>query len=164
MSQFWSRLPEALLRMLLWILVHSLYRIRTEGRENAPAKGGALLVANHLSLVDALLLMSSMQRRVRFLIFKDIYERPLVKPFARMVEAIPISSDVHPREMIRSLREASDCIQSGHVVCIFAEGQMTRTGQLLPFRRGLERIMKGGENRRSHTGRLVHHGRHCKPG
>src|SRR5438093_3750672 len=70
MSQFWSRLPEALLRMLLWILVHSLYRIRTEGRENAPAKGGALLVANHLSLVDALLLMSSMQRRVRFLDFQ----------------------------------------------------------------------------------------------
>src|ERR1700689_3464611 len=62
-----------------------------------------------------------------------------------MMKAIPISSELHPREMIRSLHVASEALREGEVVCIFAEGQITRTGQLLPFRRGLERIMKGVE-------------------
>src|ERR1700689_1965087 len=60
-----------------------------------------------------------------------------------MMKAIPISSELHPREMIRSLHVASEALREGEIVCIFAEGQITRTGQLLPFRRGLERIMKG---------------------
>ncbi len=138
-------LPDALLRLLLWLGTHTIYRIRVEGRDNIPEKGGALFVSNHLSFVDALLLLASTDRRIRFIMFKDIYEHPLVYPFARMMRAIPISSTQRPREMIRSLREASDTIRSGHVVCIFAEGQITRIGQLLPFRRGLERIMKGVE-------------------
>ncbi len=135
-------LPDALLRLLLWLLTHSLYRIRVEGRDNIPAKGGALFVANHLSFIDALLLIASTERRIRFIILKDIYDHPFVKPFARIMEAIPISSKLRPRDMIRSLREASDSIRAGRVVCIFAEGQITRIGQLLPFRRGFERIMK----------------------
>ena len=69
----------------------------------------------------------------------------LVKPFAKMMKAIPISSEQRPREMIRSLHTASDALRNDEIVCIFAEGQITRTGQLLPFRRGLERIMKGVE-------------------
>src|SRR5262249_23695901 len=135
-------LPDALARLIVWFLVHTLYRIRVEGRNNIPARGGALFVCNHLSLVDALLLMASTELRGRFLMFKDYYERPLIKPFAKLAGAIPISSEQDPREMIRSLRNASDWIRSGHVVGIFAEGEMSRTGQLLPFRRGLERIMK----------------------
>src|SRR6185312_5451812 len=74
---------------------------------------------------------------------QGIYEMPAVKPFAKIGRAIPISSEQHPREMIRSLQTASDALRKGEIVCIFAEGQITRTGQLLPFRRGLERIMKG---------------------
>ena len=138
-------LPDALLRLLLWFIAHSIYRIRVEGRDNIPEKGGALFVSNHLSFVDALLLLTSTDRRVRFLIFKDFYDHPLIKPFARIMRAIPISSQLRPREMIRSLKTASEAIRSGEVVCIFAEGQITRIGQLLPFRRGLERIMKGVE-------------------
>ena len=138
-------LPEALMRLVVLFLVHSIYRVRVEGRENIPARGGALFVSNHLSLIDALLLMASTGRRVRFLIFKDIYERPLIKPFAKLLGTIPISPALYPKEMLRSLRTATEWIEAGHVVCIFAEGQMTRTGQLLPFRRGLEKIMKGVE-------------------
>jgi len=136
-------LPDSLLRLALWFATRTVYKIRVEGRENIPERGGALLVSNHLSFVDALLLMASTDRFIRFLIFQAIYEHPVVKPWAKIMKAIPISSTQRPREMIRSLREATDAIQRGQVVCIFAEGQITRIGQLLPFRRGFERIMKG---------------------
>jgi acyl-[acyl-carrier-protein]-phospholipid O-acyltransferase/long-chain-fatty-acid--[acyl-carrier-protein] ligase len=136
-------LPDSLLRLVLWMLTHSIYRIRVEGRDNIPESGGALFVANHMSLVDGLLLIASTDRNIRFLIFKDIYERPAVKPFMRILRAIPISSQLRPRDMLRSLRDASEAIQAGEVVCIFAEGQITRIGQMLPFRRGFERIMRG---------------------
>ena len=75
--------------------------------------------------------------------YKGIYDLPLVKPFAKMMRVIPISSELRPREMLQSLRAASNAIRDGEIVCIFAEGQITRIGQLLPFRRGMERIMKG---------------------
>ena len=136
-------LPDSLLRLVLFMVTHSIYRIRVEGRDNIPESGGALFVSNHMSLVDALLLLASTDRPIRFLIFKDIYDQPHIKPFAKMIRAIPISSQLRPRDMIHSLREASDAIRNGEIVCIFAEGQITRIGQLLPFRRGMERIMKG---------------------
>jgi acyl-[acyl-carrier-protein]-phospholipid O-acyltransferase / long-chain-fatty-acid--[acyl-carrier-protein] ligase len=136
-------LPDSLLRFVLWAATSSIYRIRVEGRGNIPETGGALFVSNHMSFVDALLLMASTDRSIRFLMFKDIYDLPYIKPFAKMIRAIPISSEQRPREMIHSLREATQALQKGDVVCIFAEGQITRTGQLLPFRRGMERIVKG---------------------
>ena len=135
-------LPDALLRFLLWCATHSLYRIRIVGRDHIPAKGGALFVCNHVSYVDALLLLASTDRQVRFMMYKGHYELPHVKPFARILGVIPISSEQRPREMIKSLQTASDAIRAGEVVCIFAEGQITRIGHLLPFRRGFERIMK----------------------
>ena len=135
-------LPDSLLRFLLWIATHTLYRVRVMGRDHIPAKGGALFVCNHLSLADAMLLQASTDRPIRFIMLKALYDAPLIKPFARIMRAIPISSELRPREMIKSLQTASEAIQNGEVVCIFAEGQITRIGQLLPFRRGFERIMK----------------------
>jgi acyl-[acyl-carrier-protein]-phospholipid O-acyltransferase / long-chain-fatty-acid--[acyl-carrier-protein] ligase len=136
-------LPDSLLRFVLWLGTHTVYQIRVEGRENIPEAGGALFVSNHMSFVDANLLIASIDRPIRFLMYRGIYDLPYVKPFAKMIRAIPISAEQRPREMIHSLREATNAIKSGEVVCIFAEGQITRTGQMLPFRRGLERIMKG---------------------
>ena len=138
-------LPDWFLRLLLFFLTHTLYRIKVIGRDNIPEKGGALFVSNHMSFVDVLLLMASTDRPIRFLMFQGIYDNPIVKPFAWMMKAIPISSELRPRDMIKSLRIASDAIRNGEIVCIFAEGQITRTGQLLPFRRGMERIIKGIE-------------------
>jgi acyl-[acyl-carrier-protein]-phospholipid O-acyltransferase/long-chain-fatty-acid--[acyl-carrier-protein] ligase len=135
-------LPDSLLRVVLWALTRTIYRIHVVGRDNIPAKGGALFVCNHVSFVDAMLLLASTDRQVRFMVFKDYYELPYFKPFARALGLIPISSEQRPREMIRSLRTAGDAIRAGGVVCIFAEGQITRIGHLLPFRRGFERIMK----------------------
>jgi len=135
-------LPDALLRFVLWCVTNSIYKIRLVGRDNIPAKGGALFVCNHLSFADALLLIAATDRPIRFLMFKDIYESRWIKPFAKILGAIPVSSGQRPRELIYSLQTASDAIRAGEVVCIFAEGQITRLGQLLPFQRGFERIMK----------------------
>jgi acyl-[acyl-carrier-protein]-phospholipid O-acyltransferase / long-chain-fatty-acid--[acyl-carrier-protein] ligase len=135
-------LPDALLRFGLWLLTRTLYRVRVLGRDNIPAKGGALFVCNHVSFVDALLLIASTDRRVRFVMDAGTYELPYVKPFARILGVIPISSTQRPRDLLESLQTASEAIRGGEVVCIFAEGQITRIGQLLPFHRGMERIMK----------------------
>jgi len=136
-------LPDSLLRFVLFIATHTIYRIRVQGRENIPERGGALLVCNHMSFVDANLLLASVERPIRFLKYKGIYDLPYVKPFAKLMGVIPISSELRPREMLHALRAASDAIRNGELVCIFAEGQITRIGQMLPFRRGFERIMKG---------------------
>jgi acyl-[acyl-carrier-protein]-phospholipid O-acyltransferase/long-chain-fatty-acid--[acyl-carrier-protein] ligase len=136
-------LPDSLIRLLLWTATHTLYRLDVMGREKVPAKGGALLVPNHVSMADAAFLIASLDRPIRFLMFKGSYEHPFVKPFAKMLRVIPIASDQGPREMIHSLREASQALQNGELVCIFPEGQMTRIGQMLPFRRGMERVIKG---------------------
>src|SRR6266481_3500915 len=136
-------LPDSLLRLLLWIATHTLYRMDIQGRENVPARGGALLAPNHGSIADAALVIASTDRPIRFLMFKEVYDSSLIKPFAKILGVIPISSDQRPREMIHALREATEALRNGELVCIFPEGQMTRIGQMLPFRRGMERIMKG---------------------
>jgi acyl-[acyl-carrier-protein]-phospholipid O-acyltransferase / long-chain-fatty-acid--[acyl-carrier-protein] ligase len=138
-------LPEWFGRLILFFVTHTIYRVKVLGRDNFPERTGALLVCNHMSFVDVALLIASTDRPIRFLMYKGIYDNRLIKPFARMMKAIPISSEQRPREMIRSLRTASDALRQDEIVCIFAEGQITRTGQMLPFRRGLERIMKGVE-------------------
>jgi len=138
-------LPEWFGRLVLFFLTHTIYRVKVLGRDNFPERSGALLVCNHMSFVDAALLIASTDRPIRFLIYKGIYDNRIVNPFARMLKSIPISSEQRPREMIRSLRTATDALRNDEIVCIFAEGQITRTGQMLPFRRGLERIMKGVE-------------------
>jgi acyl-[acyl-carrier-protein]-phospholipid O-acyltransferase / long-chain-fatty-acid--[acyl-carrier-protein] ligase len=136
-------LPDSLLRFVVWLATHTIYRIRILECGNVPQRGGALFVANHISLIDALLLIGSTDRQIRFLIFEDIYNHPVIRPFAKLMHAIPVSSQQRPRELVAALHQASNAIRNGEIVCIFAEGQITRIGNLLPFRRGFERIMKG---------------------
>ncbi|HEX3625567.1 MAG TPA: acyl-[ACP]--phospholipid O-acyltransferase [Verrucomicrobiae bacterium] len=135
-------LPDSMIRFVLWAATRTIYRIRVIGRDNIPPRGGALFVCNHTSFADAMLLLASVDRPVRFIMHRNNFDVPWIRPFARMLGVIPIASDMGPRDLIQSLRVATEAIQAGEVVCIFAEGQITRIGQLLPFRRGFERIMK----------------------
>ena len=138
-------LPDAFLRVVLSLLTNTFYRLTILNREHVPQEGGALLVANHVSFVDGLLILASMDRPVRFIVDKYYYEHPLFRGLARVMDAIPISSTGTPREILTALREAGRHLDDGDLVCIFPEGQITRTGGLLPFRQGFERIVKGRE-------------------
>jgi acyl-[acyl-carrier-protein]-phospholipid O-acyltransferase/long-chain-fatty-acid--[acyl-carrier-protein] ligase len=135
-----SIVPEFLVRFCLWLVTHSIYRIRIVGPEHVPSKGPALLVCNHLSHIDGALVGACIQRFVRFLVYKPYYEHWAVNPLLRMLHAIPVGEG---REALASIDAARKELEAGHVVCIFAEGAISRTGNLLPFKRGLERIVEG---------------------
>jgi acyl-[acyl-carrier-protein]-phospholipid O-acyltransferase/long-chain-fatty-acid--[acyl-carrier-protein] ligase len=135
-------MPDSLIRLILWLVTKTIYRIRIEGRDNIPEKGGALLVCNHVSFVDAPLLMAATDRKIHFIMDKSYYELWWIKPFGGILGLIPIAPNLGLRELIKSLQTAGDKIRAGEVVCIFAEGQITRTGELNEFHRGSERIMK----------------------
>ncbi len=135
-----SVVPEFMVRFSLWLITHTLYRIRIEGQEHVPARGPALLVCNHLSHIDGALVGASIQRFVRFLVYKPYYEHWAVNPLLRMLRAIPVGGG---REALAAIDSARHELQAGHVVCIFAEGAISRTGNLLPFKRGLEKIVEG---------------------
>jgi acyl-[acyl-carrier-protein]-phospholipid O-acyltransferase/long-chain-fatty-acid--[acyl-carrier-protein] ligase len=136
-------LPDAFLRLVLVIVTNTVYRLRIVGQHHVPQTGGALLVPNHVSFVDGFLLIASLDRPVRFVVDAQYADQPLCKPFMRALGVIPMSSQGNPRMILRALREAGRALADGELVCIFPEGQITRTGGLLPFRRGFERIVRG---------------------
>lgn len=136
-------LPDVAVRLVFFILTHSIYRVRIRGMENIPKRGGALLVCNHVSFIDPFLVGSVTQRFIRFIMWRTFYERPLIHGFAKLMGTIPISDDDPPRKIVESMRLAQSRLREGELVCIFAEGAITRTGNLLRFHRGLERIVQG---------------------
>jgi acyl-[acyl-carrier-protein]-phospholipid O-acyltransferase/long-chain-fatty-acid--[acyl-carrier-protein] ligase len=135
-------LPDFLIRFSLWLLTHTLYRIRIRGSENVPFRGPALLVCNHVSLVDGLLVGACVQRFVRFLVWTPYFRHPAFHWLLKRMKAIPISP-ANRQELRESLERAREELRAGHVVCIFAEGAISRTGNMLPFKRGFERIIDG---------------------
>ena len=139
-----TMLPDFLVRFVVWLATRTVYRFRVVGIENVPKEGPALLVCNHVSMVDAALVMACFQRFVRFLMYREYYDHPLLHWGARLMRAIPISYKDGPRAIAEALREARRAlVEDGDLVCIFAEGSVTRTGNLRGFRPGLEHIVKG---------------------
>ena len=134
--------PEFFVRLVLYLLTHSVFRIRVEGRENVPYRGPALLVANHMSYVDGFLIGASVERFLRFLVWKPFFSVAPMRWFLRLMNAIP-AGNATPREVVESIRAARAELAAGHAVCIFAEGAITHTGNMLPFKRGLEKIVAG---------------------
>ena len=135
-----SVVPEFMIRFILWLVTHTIYRIRITGQRNVPSRGPALLVCNHLSHVDGALVGACIQRFVRFLVYKPYYQHWAVNPLLRRLHAIPVGEG---RQALAAIDAARKELAAGHVVCIFAEGAISRTGNVLPFKRGLERIVEG---------------------
>ncbi len=136
-------MPAAFVRLVLVLATNTFYRLTIIGGEHIPRRGGALLVPNHVSFIDAFLLLASTDRPIRFLVDASFYHHRLLHPFMRSLGAIPISSTGGPKLILKALRTAGEEIDNGELVCIFPEGQITRIGMLLPFQRGFERIVKG---------------------
>jgi acyl-[acyl-carrier-protein]-phospholipid O-acyltransferase/long-chain-fatty-acid--[acyl-carrier-protein] ligase len=135
--------PDAFLRFLLIGLASTVYRVRIIGRSNVPKKGGALLVPNHVSFADGLFLIASTDRPIRFVVYSAYFEKPHTAWLLRAIKAIPIKSSGGPKMILQAFREAGRALDSGELVCVFPEGQLTRTGMMSPFQRGLQRIVKG---------------------
>jgi acyl-[acyl-carrier-protein]-phospholipid O-acyltransferase/long-chain-fatty-acid--[acyl-carrier-protein] ligase len=139
-------LPDFLVRFLVLVITRIAYDIKVKGRENVPVDGPALLICNHTSYVDALLLVATSQRRIRFMILREIYENwTLLKPLLKLMGCIAICESDPPRKIVASLQEARKALEDGYMVCIFAEGALTRTGMVREFRKGFTRIVKGTE-------------------
>ena len=136
-------LPDALLRLCVILLAHTLYRVRVLGQRHVPETGGALLVPNHVSFLDGLFLLAAIDRPIRFVVEQHWYERPYLKPFLKALGTIPIAASGGPRVLLAALRAAGKALDDGGLVCLFAEGEISRMGSTLPFRRGMERILKG---------------------
>ncbi len=133
---------DGALRLAVFAATRLLYRMEVRGLENLPA-GPALLVSNHISYVDALLLIASQRRRIHFLMTREIYEGWfLITPVFRAMGCIPIEMTDPPKKIIESLRRARAWMDEGGLVCIFAEGGLTRIGMLREFRKGFTKIVK----------------------
>ncbi|MGN7726323.1 MFS transporter [Luteimonas sp. 22616] len=134
--------PEFLMRFLSWVLVRSLYRLRTRGIDHVPEDGAALVVCNHVSYMDALILAASIPRPVRFVMYYRIFNIPVMRWIFRTGKAIPIAS---PREdpalMQRAFDQIDAALADGEIVGIFPEGRLTTDGEIAAFKSGVERIL-----------------------
>jgi len=138
----YTLVPEFLLRFIDWILINTLYRIRTQGLENIPEQGAALLVCNHISFMDPLIILGSVRRPVRFVMYYKIYNLPLMRPLFRAAKAIPIAGQKEDPEILsKAFDEIDRELSNGHLVVVFPEGGITRDGTIQPFRPGVERAL-----------------------
>ena len=130
------------LRLISSLFSRLLYRIRVNGKKHIPQNGAALIVANHVSYIDALILMGLANRPIRFVMDKSLSELPVLKYFFRHAGVIPICS---PKQCLETYNQAFDqideALNQGQLVCIFPEGRITRNGQVNEFRPGVERIL-----------------------
>ena len=139
-------IPDFLVRFVVLVLTRIIYRIRAIGTENLPVEGGALLVSNHVSFMDALQILACQQRRIRFMMHRSIYENNPLRPLFRLMGVIPIAMEDPPKKIVESLQLARKAMDEGFMVCIFAEGALTRNGLMRGFKPGLERIVRNSSH------------------
>lgn len=139
------RLPDFFLRLMFLPLTRCLYNIRVVGQDNVPLAGPVLLVSNHVSFVDAILVAMANQRLIRFLMLRAYYELPGVGWFFQAMGCVPVSSTDGPKALVASFKRAREYMMSGQAVCIFAEGEISRHGQMQRFKRGFESMVHGVE-------------------
>lgn len=138
-------LPDFLLKFILMVFTRACYRLRVRGIDHLPVDQPALLVSNHVSLVDALLIAATQQRRIRMLMSRSFYDNAnwLTRKVVDCAGVILIHTSDNPKKLVQSLKQARQVLDEGYLVCVFAEGALSRTGMMRPFKPGFERIVKG---------------------
>jgi len=134
--------PEFLLRFIIWMLIHTVYRLRVTNLDNVPEEGPAVIVCNHVSFVDALVIMAACRRPIRFVMDHNIFRWPLLKFVFRTSKAIPIAAAKEdPAMMEKAFDEVGKALDAGDLIGIFPEGKITADGNINPFRPGITRIL-----------------------
>jgi len=137
-----QQIPEFTMRFIVWLLGHTMYRVRHVDLDNIPDEGAAVVVCNHVSFVDALLLAGACRRPLRFVMFKPIFDMPVLNFVFRTAGAVPILPQHIDKAVCDAAFEAVDkYLEEGEVVCIFPEGKLTTNGELNEFKTGIERII-----------------------
>lgn len=135
-------LPEFLLRLIMWFLVHTMYRVDESGLDHVPLEGPAVLVCNHVSYMDALVIGAKLRRPVRFVMHKHIFKIPGLGLLFRLYKAIPIASaKTDPATLAAAMDQVAEELDRGQLVGIFPEGHLTHDGEIDVFRSGIERIV-----------------------
>ena len=139
-----SIVPEFLMRFLSWMMVRVLYRLRVRGvEEHVPDEGAAVIVCNHVSYMDALILAAVIPRPVRFVMYHKIFNIPVMRWIFITAKAIPIAPAKEDPELMRKALDTVDAVLAeGELVCIFPEGALTRDGEIATFKPGIERILE----------------------
>ncbi len=139
---WFRRHPRDAMRRLVFVLIHVMYRLRLSGCRHIPDHGAAIVICNHVSFMDALVVGGASRRPLRFLMDKPIFDSPWLNWMFRMMGAIPVESERRdPGNVRRALQEVSRALAEGEVVMLFPEGRLTPDGEVQPFRRGLELIL-----------------------
>lgn len=135
--------PGLVLRPLFWLATRFIYRIKVTGAENVPPTGPALLLSNHVTYVDWLLVWAASPRKVRFVAWAGWTRNPLFRWFLRVTDSILINGEGGPKQIVRSLQLITAALDRGEAICLFPEGALSRGGgTMLPFRKGFERVLK----------------------
>ena len=125
-------LLEDFFRVIFHILLKIFYRIKIEGMENFPAKGGCLLVSNHLSYADPVFIGAAFPRKIRYLAYSGLADSRIMQFFFRLTKTLTVS----PEKSLESVRASVRSLKNGTALCVFAEGGISRAGNILPFMRG----------------------------
>ncbi len=138
----YSLVPEFLMRFLCWLLVHSVYRVSKSGIDRIPDEGPAVIVCNHVSFVDALIIMAVSPRPIRFVMDHQIFKVPVLSFVFRTAGAIPIApAKENPELLAQAYEEVARALAAGALVGLFPEGRITDNGELYPFRNGIQKIL-----------------------
>lgn len=138
----YTLVPEFLMRFLVWILTHTMYRVKHAGFQHIPEEGPCVLVCNHVSFMDALVIAGAVRRPVRFVMDHGIFRVPVLNFIFRTAGAIPIApAKVDPSIKVKAFERVAEYLAHGEVVCIFPEGKLTATGDMNPFKPGIEEIV-----------------------
>ena len=134
--------PEFLVRFLCWLLIHTVYRLDKEGIENIPEEGPALLICNHVSFVDALVILAASPRPIRFVMDHRVFKTPIISFIFKTGKAIPIASAKEDVALLNAAYDkVAEALAAGDLVGIFPEGRITDNGEIYPFRGGIKRII-----------------------